>query len=386
MNNQMHFSRGIKKIILVTNIPTPYRIPLFNELSEIFQQMQIDFKVVFGASGYSRRKWKLDMSESHFSYVVLDSKNISLNYSEKAIFTYDGLFRLIHKEQPDVIITSGFSIATLKVWLSSWVAFIPYIVWSGSIMRSNQPDSFFKRLREKIFIRRAAGFIAYGSKARDYLISLGADISRISIGINTTDIHFYIENIKETSACLNYYDKKKHILYIGDLTPLKNVLKVLRIIKKLSLIRSDFILDIVGDGSDKARLQKFVHNHNLDNLIKFHGYRQKLDVVKFLAKADCFLFQTDGDVWGLVLNEAMAAGLPCIASIHAGSTYDLIIEEVTGFAMDFSITEKVTEKINWILENPSQAKKIGKNAQSFIIEHANLKRSAKGFIDAIERL
>jgi len=65
-------------------------------------------------------------------------------------------------------------------------------------------------------------------------------------------------------------------------------------------------------------------------------------------------------VWGLVLVEAMSAGLTCISSIYAGATIDLIKEAETGFALDFSETDKAAEKINWILENPELSKKLVK--------------------------
>ena len=53
----------------------------------------------------------------------------------------------------------------------------------------------------------------------------------------------------------------------------------------------------------------------------------------------------------------MSAGLPCISSIYAGATHDLIKEGVTGFAMDFSETEEVVDKVNRILENPELPKR-----------------------------
>ena len=102
-----------------------------------------------------------------------------------------------------------------------------------------------------------------------------------------------------------------------------------------------------------------------------------------MLQSHCFLLQTDLDIWGLVLVEAMSAGLPCIASIHAGATNDLIKDGVTGFAMDFSETEEVVDKVNWILENPELSKEIGQNASRFIAENVSIEKSAAGFVKAI---
>ncbi len=61
----------VKKILLITNIPNRYRIPLFNELNRQLKERDIKLKVVFGALGYDRRKWKIDMNECHFDYLNL---------------------------------------------------------------------------------------------------------------------------------------------------------------------------------------------------------------------------------------------------------------------------------------------------------------------------
>jgi len=61
----------------------------------------------------------------------------------------------------------------------------------------------------------------------------------------------------------------------------------------------------------------------------------------------------------------------------------LIKEGVTGFAMDFSETEEVVDKVNWILENPELSKEVGQNASRFIAENVSIEKSAAGFVSAI---
>lgn len=384
--------RKENKILLITNIPTPYRIPLFNELSRQLESKGLKLKVVFGALGYPRRKWQVSMSECQFDYEVLSSKNINYDDLEKVSFTYSGLYRIISRENPSVIITNAFSLASMKLWLLSFLKDIPYIIWSGAINCKDRPDSFLRLLQRKILISRAVGFIAYGTKAKEYLISLGTKAEKIEIGINTVDTEFYrLESEKirkklEDEKMRKWEkknDNKKHLLYIGHLSPRKNVLKVLKVILILSKTRKDFLLDIVGDGEERGQLEKYVEENNLKDFVRFYGFKQKNDIPGFIVESKCFLFQTDFDVWGLVLVEAMAAALPCISSIYAGATGDLIKEGITGFAMDFSETEKVAEKINWILDNQEQSKIIGQNASRFIMKNINIEQSAAGFKRAI---
>lgn len=375
-----------KKILLITNIPNPYRIPLFNELNRHFYREGFLLKVIFGALGYGRRRWKIDLSECEFKYDVLHSRVFCFSDQEKTFFSYKGLFRVLKKENPYLVITTGFSFATLKLWLRSWFFRTKYIIWTGSVLKEGRFDTFFRKIQRKMLIKRAVDFIAYGTSAKEYLLSLGAEPNKIKIAINTVDVRFYENEVKNLNKNLVFPKERKHLLFLGYLSPRKNVMKVLEIVKELSQVRNDFLLDIVGDGHERLRLEKYMEENNLQDFVIFHGFKQKYEIPPFMANTDIFLFQTDFDIWGLVLNEAMAAGLLCIASIHAGATRDLIRNGKTGFAMDFSNTGKVVEKIIWIFNNPELKRKICLRAKRFILKEASLEKSVEGFIKAIQRI
>jgi glycosyltransferase involved in cell wall biosynthesis len=189
--------------------------------------------------------------------------------------------------------------------------------------------------------------------------------------------------VKKYREALEIKNNKKNLLYVGYLVKRKRLDLLLKSIKILAKKRTDFILKIVGDGPEKENLAKLVDNLGIAKFVSFEGYKQKEELIKYYAEADCFLFPTDFDIWGLVLVEAMAAGLPCIASIYAGSTYDLIIEGITGFSADFCETKIIAEKIWWLLNHPEYSRKIADAASNFIHEKINLRESSYGFLGAI---
>ncbi len=371
--------------LIVTNIPTPYRIALFNELRRQLKSYGVDLKVVFGALGCARRQWAVNMSECQFDYEVLPSRSIPFADPANGSFTYSGLCRIISRESSDVIISNGFSLATTKLWWRSWLRPTPYLIWSGELhcQKRASANSVLRRPQRKLLIRRAAGFIAYSSKAKEYLISMGAEAGKIQVALNTVDTAFYARETAKLRRGSQTDTGKKHLLYVGRFIAGKEVLSLLKSIHLLSKARFDFVLDLVGDGEENALLQKYVADHQLNDFIKFHGYKQKWDIPAFMARAYGFLFPTEIDIWGLVLNEAMAAGLPCFASVHAGATQDLIRDGITGFVTDFSQIVKVAEKLNWILDHPEEARQIGQQATRFIAAHASLEKSAFGFLQAI---
>ncbi|MFQ5720899.1 MAG: hypothetical protein ACE5GI_00210 [Candidatus Aminicenantales bacterium] len=204
-----------KKVVLITNIPTPYRVPLFNELNRQLKEKGFELKVLFGAVGYSRRKWQVDPSEFRFEYEILASRKIEGSNPEKVSSTYTGLFPLLRREKPALIISNGFSFATTKLWFWSWFTSRPFLIWSGDIPRKGgASNSFLRKLHRKILVKKASGFIAYGTKAKRYLVSLGVQPDKVFIGVNTTDTGFFMNETSKIRAVLSMQGKKR-ILYVG---------------------------------------------------------------------------------------------------------------------------------------------------------------------------
>jgi len=372
------------KVMLITDIPNPYRIPLFNLLNGQLVASGHQLKVVFGSDRQHNRLFELDMADCQFDYEILPTKRYDLGHKENTIINYKGLIRSVRTEQPDKIIVIGFTIATMKLWWRSFFRKTHYLIWTGSIASRWSEDQFLRSIQRKQLIGRATGFVVYGSRAKSYLESMGAAPSKVHIAINTTDTQFFRERTEQLRSN-ETGDGKFHLLSIGYLNERKNVKKILNAIKLLKTERSDFILDIVGDGDEKVALENYTAEHNLQEVVKFHGFMQKEQLPSLLAQSTLFLFQTDFDIWGLALIEAMAAGLPALASIHAGAAADVIEEGRTGFMVDFVEPRLVVEKINWLLDRPEQAHEMGKAASKLIEENVSLTNSVDGFMSAIQQ-
>lgn len=370
-----------KRVLHITNIPTPYRIPQLNEMSRQFAEAGWTLKVAFGAHGYGRRKWRVDLDDCRFDYVVLRCAHPP-GQPGRVLFTYGGLLPLVRSYAPDVIITTGFTAATIKIWLRSLVRETGYLIFSGTTPEDRPLQTPWRRAMRTLLARRASGAVAYGSRAKAYLVSLGLNEADVFVAINTVDTRFF----RETTEQLRRErppGPAKHLTYVGYLDARKNVGRVLDVAARLAERRGDFVLDVVGDGAERSALEDYARRKGLGDRVRFHGYRQKEDIPRFLAASDCFLFQTDFDIWGLVLNEAMAAGLPCVASVHAGATHDLIEHGVNGFAVDFADTAGAAATVDWILDHPREAGEIGHRAARHIAEKASLECSAAGFVRAV---
>jgi glycosyltransferase involved in cell wall biosynthesis len=371
------------RVVLVTNIPNPYRLALFTELNRRMEGEGMSLRVVFGSPGYRRRKFILDWSTAGFNYTVLKSLRVNAGGREKTMITYSGLSRLLRKEQPDVVVVGGFSLATFRLWCRSFFRKTRYIIWSGSVTFPGWYDSAARRFLRRLFVRRAAAYVAYGSRAAEYLVALGAPRSSVHIAMNTVDTEFFAAETRKKRKELTP-PEKRHLLFVGYLEPRKDVGALIELAGQLAKERTDFVLDIVGDGTQRQRLMQDAVTRGIADHVVFHGFVQKNDLPAYFARASCFLFQTGFDIWGLVLNEAMAAGLPCIVSDKAGAAYDLIRHGETGYRVDFHDTGTVCRLVNDVLDHPQQAAALGEAAAAYVRQVAGLPVSAQGFIGAVQ--
>lgn len=366
------------KVILVTNIPNQYRLPLFNELNNQLSSKGKELLVIFGAKDYGARKSVVDLSECNFRYQILKPSIFEHFENSRGLFFYKGLMRLLIKEKPDKVVVGGFSIPSIKVVFLNFFYKFDVIIWSGAF----QTESAIKLLIRKVLIAKATQMIAYSSKAKQYFIKLGADQNKVVNAGNTVDVAFF-NSINRSVDNENRKNNIYHLTYVGYLSPRKNVSLLLYALKELLLRRTDFVLDIIGDGESKANLVELAEKLNITKYVHFHGFKQKSELPIHLSESAIFLFQTNFDIWGLVLNEAMAAGIPCLASIHAGATVDLIQEGETGFKIDFSDPQNVAKKVDWMLNHPKEIQKVGENASEFIRLNYSLANCAEKMILAL---
>lgn len=368
----------MRKVLIVTNIPTPYRIPLFNEVATQLAAAGYDLKVAFAAAGYSRRQWQIDMSGCRFAHEILQSRAFRLFGSESASFTYPGLSGLLRRERPDVTVITGFSLGTVKLWMRRAVEHTNYVIWSGAIGDA-ETGAVWRQAQRRWLVAGASGFVAYGTAAARYLESLGASRERIHVAINTVETEFF----RRATAELREASASQEVLAIGDLTTRKAIDLLLPAFARVAADRPAARLTLVGDGPERPRLESLAADLGIAGKVNFAGYQQRDRIPGFLARARCLVFPTRFDIWGLVLTEAMAAGVPCIASVRAGATEDLIRDGSNGFSVDCADTTALADRLARLLDDEALARRLGDAAARLIREEASLTVSARGFVQAV---
>lgn len=121
--------------------------------------------------------------------------------------------------------------------------------------------------------------------------------------------------------------KTKKILTVVLLSPKKGIPYLIHALVQIKQRRQDFVLDIVGDGSNRREYEELVEELGLSEMVKFHGLKTKEEVANFMRNCDFFVLPSLFETFGVVLIEAMACGKPVIAS-DIGGPNEIVNKEV----------------------------------------------------------
>jgi glycosyltransferase involved in cell wall biosynthesis len=144
----------------------------------------------------------------------------------------------------------------------------------------------------------------------------------------------------------------RFILFVGRLVPEKGVFDLLEAYAKLeSGLRSNVGLVFAGDGVSKEELAQQAKRIS-PGTICFPGFAQREDLAGLYALAEALVLPTHSEPWGLVVNEAMACGLPIIVSSVAGCAADLVEDGWNGYVVPPRDSEKLTVAINSLMRQP----------------------------------
>ncbi|XOA42573.1 MAG: glycosyltransferase family 4 protein [Candidatus Nealsonbacteria bacterium] len=377
----------MKKVILITNIITPYRTPLYNYIS---QNNDFEFKVIALAEREKNRKWELQKDNIKFGYQVLSGWHLFFRKKTREISIHinRGVFKVLWKYKPGIIITSGYdSLAYWQAFLYCKLFKKKYILWNGTTLLSTDKTKGIRGLLKKIIIKGTNKYIAYGTKAKEYLEYFGAEPKKIYISTNTIDVgYFYDKGLQYRNSREFLEERKKYpkilFLYVGQLIKRKGIDQILKALKLLNDSQIGFI--IVGSGPEERNLKEFCAKNKLKNIF-FKGFQQQNNLPQYYALADVFILPSFQEVWGLVINEALASGLYVLSSKYTGVSYDLINEE-NGKVFDPNNISEIVEQIKFCKNNLEKIRKKKMKIAGWAKENLIIEKSGEQFISAIKSL
>ena len=176
------------------------------------------------------------------------------------------------------------------------------------------------------------------------------------VGIDTEQYNYDITVRNEKRAELGLSEKDVALISMGDLIERKNYDTAIKAVANAG--NNNLHYYICGKGNEEDNLKALADKLNISDRIHFLGFRS--DIKELLAASDIFLFTTKQEGLPRSMMEAMASGLPCIASKIRGNT-DLLEETGGGFLCGMTDVTDYAEKLDLLAENVSLRTDMGKN-------------------------
>ena len=176
-----------------------------------------------------------------------------------------------------------------------------------------------------------------------------------------------IDYIPETTSKL----KDKRLVSVGRLSPEKGYDDLLKIFKELNKTYKDWKLDIVGSGNEEENLKNYIKENNLEKSVTLHGFKDTKFIYDLFNKSSIYLMTSHTESFGIVLIEAMSAGLPCIAFSSAEGANEIIKDSYNGYLIDNRNKEEYIEKVKKLMDNYELRKKLGINARESIDKYSS---------------
>ena len=360
----------MKKLVIITNIPSPYRVDFFYYLQENIRDYEIH--ILYASRNEDNRAWKIDeskMRNSHF----LDSWTLKIprRYDTKYIHISKGVAAVLKKLQPAAVVGSEYNPTILQAVKYCSRYHVPYVSWTDGTLYSERNISGMQKKLRHYVVKHAASYIGSSTKSREAQIAYGADPARCFVSFLTVDLEKY--KVKPAGR------KQNRLLCVGSLIERKGVDLLFRALEGMEV---PFTLALAGSGPEEERLKRLAEELHISDKVEFLGYLQLEELREQYQKSGIFVLPTREDCFALVILEAMCAGLPVVCSQYADGSIDLIEEGVNGYITDPYDTVQFHNYLKKLLENPARSEEMGR-ASFQHLERFCFKEVSKGFMEAV---
>jgi glycosyltransferase involved in cell wall biosynthesis len=324
-----------QRLVLLTEIIAPYRIPVFNALA---RQPELDLHVIFlSETDAGLRQWRVYHEEIRFSYEVLPSWRRRVG--KHPLLINREVAPALQQAAPEVVLCGGYSY--LAAWQSLYWARrhqVPFLAWVESTLHDQRSGYALVESAKLRFLRSCQGFVVPGKSSREYVQSFGIARDRIFTAPNAVDSDFFSAAAEAARADAEGQRQalglpQRFYLFVGRLVKEKGVFDLLDAYAALpQQVREEVALVLAGDGPVRAELQERA-TRLVPGRVHFPGFLHREKLAAYYGLAEVFVFPTHSDTWGLVVNEAMACGLPLLVSSAAGCAADLVTDGENGLRL-----------------------------------------------------
>lgn len=313
--------------------PTPTRVP---HLQALAARPEIDLSVVYATHTYQQRTWSVQHPEA----LVLRGRSLPTT----RVLHHDypitpGIWRFLDRGDFELVVIAGWAVFAAQaaiVWCRR--NGVPYVLNAENHFREPRPGwvRLVKRAVLPRVVPQAAGMLVSGTLAREHALHYGARPDRVIVFPNTPDVPRFAARADElrsnrgaTRAELGVEADEVVVLQVGRLIPVKGADVLVSAVgraKHESPVPIRLVL--TGEGPERPKLESLAAAAGVN--LTLTGEVEGDDLIALYVAADIFALLSLRETWGIVVNEAMACGLPLVVSSAVGASGDLLQPNANG--------------------------------------------------------
>lgn len=367
-----HKPAPIRVAIVVPSLAA-YRVPVFNRLSEI---PNLELELVFAEPTEHDRKWDTSLGELKFKHTVLPTVSLpfyTARGDQTAFHLSPGLWGHLSRGKFDLVVTLGWTMPnTFIVWLMGKLGAHASAVWDESIPHSTGGLKKIVMPVLKRYFGSFDGYLAASHACIEYMVQMSAPRERVVLMPQITDNAFFSTESARYRAQREEFKRelgihtRQVILFVGQLTPRKNVLTLLDAFRDLAATRADVSLLVVGEGGLRTDLLARRDAYHLQDRVFIESFVVQAILPKYYALADVFVLPSVYDTFGVVVAEAMACGLPIVTTPTVGASSSIVVENGNGLLVTASDTAGFTRAFEKILADDGLRVRMGAESERLI--------------------
>jgi glycosyltransferase involved in cell wall biosynthesis len=385
------------KLAVVASHPIQYQAPWFRALAvatnlTVFychrqdpsDHARTDFGVAF--------EWDIPLLEG-YNYRWLHNRS-----SRPDVSTFRGcdtpeIAGILTRGAYDVCVVSGWYLKSyIQAIRASRRAGIPVLVRGDSQLATKRSPlaSTAKYFPYRWFLQRIDGHLYVGTANREYLRHYGVDDTQLFFVPHAVDNGFFARRAREareTGAAsrlrgtIGAEPNSNVFILVGKLVDGKRPADFVRALAVARAQGIDARGIIIGSGPLAIELESLARR--LDIPVFFAGFRNQTELPSFLAAADALVLPSASETWGLVVNEAMACGLPAIVSSAVGCATDLVEEDRTGYTFDVGDVDAIARAMGAVANRRRIDAMPFREAVDARIDHYSVAAAVEGTVGAI---
>jgi len=335
----------------------PYRVDLFNALAE-----RCILKVVFTNKNLLNQKFD-QVSLKNQLHVDCSYLTKGINIGSRSLRM--GIGKEIDSFKPDVVVSHEYSPITLAVIMHNILLCkrIKHVIWSADNPMMLCSEAFVRSKLRQLVLKFVNGLILYTDDIANVYRNQFSFTKAIGVVPNIPSEGAFRKNLQqsntETIEIIDEYNLngKKVLLYIGRLTNVKRIDRLLNAFAELRNQLSDTQLVLVGDGDLREPLEDLSNKLGIGRQVVFTGRLEGKQLAAWYRLGSVFALTSAQELFGAVVNEALLAGMPVVCSSMAGAKV-LIQNEKNGEVVDAADQQLLKQSLlNWIKQSPSISKK-----------------------------